>query len=267
MSTYAYAPVRKVPLDHQGIQSSAFSVQLEHIKDGIQKYKEVGVVRNNYLLIPNVEVKELIDGLVEDTGWEWNVAKEYFDGRKFVYTLMTKDLTKTLDVGDTVGLGLNAWNSYDGSVAFHLRFMAFRLECLNGMMSNNTFFSYKFKHDKNSEGFDKEIEKAGKLFHNADGKLETFANNCNQLLTSINIDDLSNIRKNYIPNIPVTTFGKIADEFMLKDEYKETAWDFTNAATRILWHNEKPTVADYKNNQYVVDQMFQYANDNSKAEA
>ena len=57
------------------------------------------------------------------------------------------------------------------------------------------------------------------------------------------------------------------DEYLIQDEYKTTAWDLTNAATRILWHNESPTITDYKHNQYVVDQMFQYAHDNSIAEA
>ena len=256
---YAYAPIRKVPLDYNGIKSSAFSVQLEDNKDGISEYKEVGVVRNKYLLIPNRDVKDLIDTLVADTGWDWEVAKEYFDGKKYVYTLMTRDLTKELDVGDTVGLGLNAWNSYDGSIAFHLRFMAFRLACLNGMMSNDTFFSYKFKHDSKSEGYEEEIKQAGEMFSRADDRLDVFAQNCNKLLTTVDVSDLANIRKNYLSELPVTTFGKIADEFLLEDEYKETAWDLTNAATRILWHNKKPTVSDYKQNQYVVDQMFKYA--------
>ena len=258
---YPYSPIRKVPLDYNGIQSSAFSVQLEKSKDGINEYKEVGVVRDKYLLIPNREVKELVDSLTDNTGWNWSVAKEYFDGKKFVYTLMTKDLTKKLDVGDTVGLGLNAWNSYDGSIAFHLRFMAFRLECLNGMMSNDIFFSYKFKHDNKSKGYEKEIKQAGEMFNRADGKLDVFAQNCNRLATTVNVSDLSNIRKNYLSELPVTTFGKITDEFLTKEEYSETAWDLTNAATRILWHNEKPTVSDYKQNRYVVDQMFKYAAD------
>ena len=137
--------------------------------------------------------------------------------------------------------------------------MAFRLACLNGMMSNDTFFSYKFRHDNKSEGYEEEIKQAGEMFNRADGNLDIFAQNCNKLLTTVDVSDLANIRKNYLSELPVTTFGKIADEFLLEDEYKETAWDLTNAATRILWHNKKPTVSDYKQNQYVVDQMFKYA--------
>ena len=264
---YPYNPIRKVPLNYEGIESKAFAVQTEEVVDGMPEYTEVGVVRKDYLLIPNLEVKELVNSLVEKTGWNWEVQREWSDNKRYVYTLMAKDKTKKLDVGDTVGLGLNAWNSYDGSVAFNLRFLAFRLECLNGMVSNDVFHSFKFKHDKSSEGYDKEIIQAGQMFNKADEKLGDFVNSCNKLLTTVNTEDLALIRKKYLPNIPTSVFGKIMDEYLIQDEYKTTAWDLTNAATRILWHNESPTITDYKHNQYVVDQMFQYAHDNALAEA
>ena len=264
---YPYNPIRKVPLNYEGVESKAFSVQTETIKDGIPAYEEVGVVRNNYLLIPNKEVKTLVDSLVDKTGWNWEVQREWSDNKRYVYTLMARDKTKILDVGDTIGLGLNAWNSYDGSVAFNLRFLAFRLECLNGMMSNDTFYSFKFKHDKSSEGYEQEIIQAGKLFDHAESRLDIFANSCNKLLTTVNTEDLALIRKKYLPNLPTNTFGKIMDEFLIQDEYKTTAWDLTNAATRILWHNEKPTITDYKQNQYIVDQMFQFGHNHALAEA
>ena len=262
-----YSPIRKVPLDYQGIESSAFSVQTEEINDGLPAYKEVGVVKSNYLLIPNAEVKDLVNSLVNKTGWKWEVNREWSDGKRYVYTLMAKDKTKELDVGDTVGLGLNAWNSYDGSVSFNLRFLAFRLECLNGMVSNDVFHSFKFKHDKSSEGYEEEIKQAGEMFNRADERLDVFVDSCNKLLTTVNTEDLALIRKKYLPNLPTNTFGKIMDEYLIKDEYKTTAWDLTNAATSVLWHNDRPTVTDYKHNQYVVDQMFEYAHNNAIAEA
>ena len=264
---YPYSPIRKVPLNYEGIESKAFAVQTEEVIEGLPEYKEVGVVRKDYLLIPNLEVKELVNSLVEKTGWNWEVQREWSDRKRFVYTLMAKDKTRTLDVGDTVGLGLNAWNSYDGSVAFNLRFLAFRLECLNGMVSNDVFHSFKFKHDQSSEGYDKEIIQAGQMLNKADERLDTFVDSCNKLLTTVNTEDLALIRKKYLSNLPTNIFGKIMDEYLIQDEYKTTAWDLTNAATRILWHNESPTITDYKHNQYVVDQMFQYAHDNSIAEA
>jgi hypothetical protein len=264
---YPYAPIRKVPLEYMGIPSSAFSVQLEKSKDGVTKFNEVGVVKQNYLLIPNQEVKDITDELANNTPWQWEVVREFFDGKKYVYTLATMDLKQEVDEGDWMGLGLNVWNSYDGSIAFHLRFMAYRLACLNGMVSQDNFFSYRFKHDQNSEGWERDIARASDMFLNAEESLESFCTNAKPLLSSVNLQKLETIRKGYIRDLPVTTWGKIVDEYLLnEDEYQEsTLWNFLNAGTKILWHNDKPTVADYKNNQYFTDRLMQYGKDTALA--
>jgi len=260
---FPYNPIRKVPLDYQGIESSAFSVQLEHQKKDeiLKSWKEVCVVKNNYLLIPNQEVKDSTDELAAQTDFEWKVIREFFDGKKFVYTLATEDVSYEVAEGDHVGLGLNVWNSYDGSVAFHLSFMAYRLLCLNGMTSGDCFFSFKFKHDKNSEGYQNELDNAVRMFDQADMSLDRFCQSARMLLTPLTTDSLQNIRNDHIRELPVTKFGKIMDEYLLnnKGEYESrNTWDFMNAATKILWHNDKPTVTDYKDNQYVVDGLLRY---------
>ena len=49
-----YLPIRKVPLDYNGIQSSAFAVQMEKEDPTAGNgWKEVGVVGNSYMLLPN----------------------------------------------------------------------------------------------------------------------------------------------------------------------------------------------------------------------
>ena len=253
-----YSEIRKVPLDYQGIQSSAFSVQI----DKGDEYKEVGVVSNNYLLIPNAEVRNITDNLAESTGYDFEVAKTHFDGKKFVYSLFAKDQTREIDVGDTVGLGISAWNSYDGSIAFNIKFMAYRLECLNGMMSKSIFSSFRFKHDFNSKNFKEEMDRANTMFASSTPRLDLFVNSCNRLATTVDVSNLESIRTKYIPDLPSSIYGKILDEYWT-DEYKSTAWDFLNASTKILWHKEKSTVADFKHNQYIVDGMFRYGRDNS----
>ena len=58
-----YAEIRKVPLDYQGVQSSAYSVQTYDLnkKTDMLEWKEVGTVGSNYLLVPNKEVKEMAE--------------------------------------------------------------------------------------------------------------------------------------------------------------------------------------------------------------
>ena len=254
-----YSEIRKVPLDYQGIKSSAFSVQINKENE----YKEVGVVRNNYLLIPNEEVKNIVDDIARSTGYNFEIAKTHFDGKKFVYNLFAQDNTKEMEVGDTIGLGLSAWNSYDGSVAFNLKFIAYRLECLNGMMSNSVFSSFKFKHDLNSKDWNHELNRAKEMFSASEPRLDLFVNSCNRLATTVDVSNLETIRTQYIPDVPSSIYGKILDEYWT-DEYKDTAWDFLNASTKVLWHKDKSTVADFKHNQYIVDGMFRYGRDNNR---
>ena len=57
-----YEEIRKVPLDYSGIKSSAFAVQRNDEEKG---WKEAGVVGAHYMLLPNQEVKDIADDIVE----------------------------------------------------------------------------------------------------------------------------------------------------------------------------------------------------------
>ncbi len=56
-----YQEIRKVPLDYSGIQSSAYAVQRLDEEKG---WKEAGVVGQNYLLLPNKDVKDIAENLL-----------------------------------------------------------------------------------------------------------------------------------------------------------------------------------------------------------
>ncbi len=50
-------------------------------------------------------------------------------------------------------------------------------------------------------------------------------------------DELSTIRGQVLDKVPVTLWGKIIDQMLLREEL--TGWGLVNAATRVLWHAEK----------------------------
>ena len=61
-----YLPIRKVPLDYDGISSSAYAVQMQHpvyhnkeltsqTGENLIEWKETGVVGHSYMLLPNEE--------------------------------------------------------------------------------------------------------------------------------------------------------------------------------------------------------------------
>ena len=69
------SPIRKVPLEHNGVQSCAWSVQREDMittktEDTVitgPVWKEVGVVSDNYLLIPNKGVVALANDIADSS--------------------------------------------------------------------------------------------------------------------------------------------------------------------------------------------------------
>lgn len=269
-----YAPIRKVPLDYQGIQSSAFSVQTENYTkvgknpDGEYNYgykwEEKGVVSEGYLLIPNKQVKEMADKIIEASEIEWTDNKIFFNGKQFMLTYTTEEKRAEVRVGDDISLGFAMWNSYDGSRALSAEIFVNRLVCMNGMVSRKNFINYKFKHDDTSKHWKEELDNVVNMIDRV--PLQDYADTMKYLLEPVRMLDLMYIRKKYIPKMSVTTFGKTIDKFIEGDEHsRHTVWDFLNAGTNILWHNKRPTVADFTSNAYLTDGMFRYANDIASA--
>ena len=260
----AYAPIRKVPLDYNGIQSSAFSVQMEKVKEGeLPKWNEVGVVGNKYLLIPNKEVKELASNIATESKLNWEPLNTFFDGKRYFNGMICKSQTSEVSEGDDVALGMGFWNSYDGSTALSFRLFLVRLVCTNGMMTKDFFSSYRFKHDNTSEDYQEEIIKAANIINNSEEQVEVIMNKFRKMNgMKLDLNALSSIRK-YLPALPVTTWGKIVDQYLSKyhldEDYGEpnnNYWEFYNACTDILWHEKKPTTASFNHNAYITDQLL-----------
>ena len=260
----AYAPIRKVPLDYNGIQSSAFSVQMEKTKEGkLPEWDEVGVVGNKYLLIPNKEVKILADEIAEESNLTWEPLRTFFDGRRYFNGRICKSQKSEVAKDDDVALGMGFWNSYDGSMALSFRLFLVRLVCTNGMVTKDFFSSYRFKHDNTSENYQEEIIKAADLINNSDEQVEVIMDGFRKL-NGMKLD-LSGLQilSGKLPTLPVTTWAKIVDQYLRKhgnteiqDSPRNSYWTFYNACTDILWHDKKPTTASFTHNAYITDTLL-----------
>ena len=254
-----YLPIRKVPLDYNGVKSSAFSVQMNHPSPTmVDKWKECGVVSNKYMLLSNEEVKGAATQVAEECDIEFVHDKTFFNGRQYVYSMRSPEVIGEVEKGDDVALGMQFWNSYDGSKSFGYSLMLFRLVCTNGMMSRDHFDTYKFKHEPTSENWDENLDKVINNINSISKgsiKIDEFVSNLRKLnKLDVNMDKLGSIRHNYLQDIPVGLWGQIVDRFtMVKEKEGHSGWDLLNASTDILWHKDKPTMASYSQNQQIVD--------------
>jgi len=252
-----YSPIRKVPLDYDGIQSSAFSVQIQKPNDTSFSWKEVGVVGNSYMLLPNEEVKNAAHQVAEECKIDFVHDKTFFNGRNFVYSMKSQHVAGEVKAGDDVALGMQFWNSYDGSKAFGFAMMLYRLVCTNGMMSKDHFNTYRFKHEPKSEDWSDSLEQVVTNINNlASGtyQLEDFIKNLRVLSnTEVTMDVLGDIRHNHLREIPVGIWGQILDRFTYTSTEDHSGWDLLNASTDLLWHKENPTITTYGQNASMVD--------------
>ena len=259
-----YQEIRKVPLDFNGIKSAAYAVQ--RWDDDKNKWKEAGVVGQNYMLLENQEVKDIAEDITEKSDVNFELDKEFFNGKNFMLSYKAKDTLETKEnliereIGD-LNLGIQFWNSYDGSRSFGFSLMLYRLVCLNGMMSKLHLQNYRFRHAPHSEDWDTHLESMVHMINaTQDGEnnsVNTMINGIKELNTRIiDIEEISNIRHNHLKDIPTGVWGEIVDKFTdPRGDYHDTSngWGLLNSATDILWHKKKPTLASYNQNAAITD--------------
>jgi len=261
-----YQEIRKVPLDYSGIKSSAYAVQRLDEEKG---WKEAGIVGANYMLLPNEDVKEIADDIVDSAAIDFEVDKEFFNGKNYMLSYKATESLDTIDVpkiGD-LNLGIQFWNSYDGSRSFGFSLMLYRLVCLNGMMSKQHLQNHRFRHAPGSEDWNKQLEA---MVHNINLSQDGENKGLEQMIEGIaTLNDymvttkqLGQIRHNHLKEIPTSLWGEIVDRFTdpVGNYYKEqSGWGLLNSATDILWHKEKPTLASYNHNAIITDGLIMAA--------
>ena len=253
-----YAAIEKVPLQTKdGMKSRGFTVRLEDASAG-SGWREVGVVSEDYLLIPNRDVRDLASEISMRAGGVWSLSKEFFDGRRYAYALALRDRgLEDVTVGDPVGLGLLFENSYDGSRRLSASLFVNRLVCSNGMITPKLFRRVRFKHDHSALGWEDETSRALEMLRAAPLGLRRFVRAAQTLRDlRMTTDELSTIRGSVLAKVPVTLWGKIVDQLLLKEDL--TGWGLVNAATAVLWHSEKMTASDFAHNEAITTALLGY---------
>jgi hypothetical protein len=244
-----FAAIEKRPLlTEDGMKSRGFTVRIEDESASIG-WREVGVVSEDYLLVPNRDVRAMAHEITDKTGLEWDVSKTFFDGKRFVYALATTSDRLAAEVvpGDVLSLGLMFENSYDGSRRLAANLFANRLACSNGMLVPQFFARLRFKHGASSAGWESETRDALSMIVRAGGDLKRFADTARQL-TSMPFEttEMERIRGGGLSRLPVSLWGKIIDRYLMHEE--RSTWGFLNAGTNVVWHNERGSVQDFNHN-------------------
>jgi hypothetical protein len=226
-------------------------------------WRPTGTVGRNYLLVDNREVVDVAEHIIQESPFAQTPRKVFFDGKRFVYSLVFPNQEIEGPRGDDVTFGLQFRNSYNGSMKFRAELYAERLVCENGMTSKDHFAQHTFKHTVGNEGWDEEVEEAMSVLHSAPDRLDHFVSDLYALNdTTVTNTDLMELRSGSdgLGNLPVSRFGEVYDALIDQGAGARecTAYDVLNAATNVLWHRDR-SVKDLEYNEGVVDQLTDYA--------
>ena len=227
------------------------------------EWDTIGQVSKSYNLVKNATIKEYAEEVVPN---DFTLDRTWFDGRRFMLSYISDTIEGEV-IGDPIAMGIQFWNSYDGSRRFGFNIMLYNLVCLNGMTSKTLFDTYNFKHN-NESNIDKFKEELGRV---GESIIESKANKVPDMLKGLNaltgidmtMDNFSEFRKEYLPYMPKNNFCSILDEFIETRQQKgNSAWTLLNAGTKTLWKPESKksvTNQDYVHNTTWCDAMLMFA--------
>jgi hypothetical protein len=219
-----FAEVTKEALyTSEGKQSSRQAVILD--PEGV--HQEVGVVSQDYQLMPNREVAEIAEDILRRSGLEYTLAKHLFDGKHFRQRWIVPSLNAEPEVGDLIQVAVDVSNSYDGTSSFGLSFNAQRLVCTNGMVLDFLLGGFRFRHYGN-ENFQEELSMAAQSIRELGPKMLQLAPSIKRMMEEpVSRYDIQTIFSEI--QLPKTY---IADVFMQLDG--DTEWSLYNAFTGVL---------------------------------
>lgn len=254
-----YAPIEKRRLQTaDGMDSAGYTVRISD-PDTESGWRECGIVSEDYLLIPNARVRDLAGEIAYRSGLGFEEDRTFFDGKRYFLGLTARE-AQTVEVkpGDVLGLSLGFWNSYDGSRAFSAGVYLTRLVCSNGMVAKSLFKEVRFRHDPSASEWEKEVERALSALRYAEGGIARFAVAARALASMrVSSSRLREIRRDVLDKLPVTLWGKVMDRYLLEEEL--SGWGLLNAATAVTWHADRPTVSDFRHNEYAVSSLIEHA--------
>jgi hypothetical protein len=253
-----YADIRKIESYTSAGNLTGYGVEIDHPEDG---WKLAGTVSQNYLLIPNREVRDVAEAVLAASPFDFEEKRVFFDGKRFMSFYAAQNVVEEVSPGDEIGLGVMFRNSYDGSTAFEASICAIRLICSNGMISRQMFSRYRFKHAMQNIDWERGAEDALSIVKVAPQSLAAFGGAMRRLSERHMTDSrFREIRTEVIPNLPAVTWGRVVDQYVNKEE--SSAFGLLNAVTATLWHNPAQTVNDLQHNEYAVSRFVSYGNNN-----
>lgn len=203
----------------------------------------VKILGSGYKLFPNEEALELANQaakLVDDLtpfdtrapGLRTNENVIYNDKETTMRAIYTLGKVMKVDSED-VKVGLNVFNSIDGSMAFGCGLFTFREMCRNGVIYGyEKIFSVKRIHTKGLEGVIENMkERMVLMMERGLDLIESYRRMAQEKVTAELVDKIlkSGISKKVLPDHITLEYAHIIPNL--------NQWELYNDITELIWHN------------------------------
>lgn len=253
--------VALMPIERAGRRLSEQSVVL----DPSRINQDIAIVGPDYRLVTNRTARDVALDVLERSGQRYEEKTCAFSGKAYRQRWIFPDITIEPRVGDFVALGIDVVNSYDKSTPFGLWYIAYRLQCLNGMVLDFKLGGFRFRHYDGNGNRDWQRE-----LDNAVAEISGMSKNIDMILPALrNMLDTVYTLPTFIRDIlsidpKASMVGDVLKNLSAETK-TETAWDLYNAFTRTL--SVKDTISNDNKNRRVSQYFFdRYGNGASKGE-
>lgn len=254
-----YAPIEKRPLiTLDGMKSRGYTVRIgdETTNSG---WRECGIVREDYLLVPNRDVRDMAEEIAIRSGHDFVTSRTLFDGKRYSLAI-TFPFAHAVEVrlGDPVSIGMLMTNAYDGSRQLSASLFVNRLACSNGMVAPQLFGRVRFRHVQRSSGWEEEVARVMQVLGHAEHGLRQFATSAAKLArTQLTARHLKALRSGVFASMPVTLWSRMLDQTLLREEH--SLYGLLNGGTAATWHDPRMSVRDVEHNETITRGLLAYA--------
>ena len=243
-----FAPILVTPTvsEHSGTPSG-YAVELADASEPTG-YRHVGVVSENYLLLPNDRVRALALEVAARTNLPFRETGLFWDGKRMMHTVDLLGHTEAVVPGDDHGLRLVTTTSYDKSWRYRCMLGVVRFQCSNGTVAGDWLASVDFKHvavpgTPRAESWEAVVHQAMGVVDRGPEDLDRFVGAMRALKRTRTTDRRLRAVWRSLSALPDVAKGRIMDRYVGGEE--ATLYGLYNAGTAALSkRGAKATSAD-----------------------
>ena len=272
-----FVPIVKTPTFAQNSGNlTGYAVEIADANEA-SGYRHVGNVSEGYLLLRNLDVRELALEIARRSGLDFTESKVFWDGSRFAHVI-DFDQSEEVSPGDGVGLSLITRSSYDKSWRFDTQLMGKRFLCMNGMLTGEFFARVAFKHvagrtsgeagSENTltighETWEDAVLQGLSVMEHAGSNLKRFVRGLRRLhgqkMDDALLRDVWAHLDASLPKLGDGLRGKIMSKYLRSED--PTLYGLLNAGTHETWHAPRMNSSDFATNDAWTTAFLHYAFD------